>query len=59
MAEQKYENLKDLLLNNERAKNFYKELPSTTQIALSVNSEQICSMADLRGFVHAVDKNSH
>ena len=59
MAEQTYKNLKDLLLNNERAKHFYKELPSTTQMALSVNSEQICSIADLRGFVLDVDKNTH
>ncbi len=59
MADQKYENLKDLLLNNERAKHFYNELPNTTQVALSVNSDEICSMEALRGFVHDVEKNKH
>ena len=55
MAGQKYQDLADLLLHNERAKHFYKRLPDTTQIALSNNSS-ICSMEDLRNFVSTVEQ---
>lgn len=53
MAGQKYQDLADLLLHNERAKHFYKGLPDTTQIALSNNSS---SMEDLRNFVSTVEQ---
>lgn len=56
MAGQKYQDLADLLLHNERAKHFYKVLPDTTQIALSNNSSSIRSMEDLRNFVSTVEQ---
>ena len=58
MAGQKYQDLADLLLHNERAKHFYKGLPDTTQIALSNNSSSICSMEDLRNFVSTVEQKT-
>ena len=59
MANQKYQDLADLLLHNERAKHFYKGLPDATQIALSNNGSSICSMKDLRHFVDTVEQNKH
>lgn len=52
-----YQDLSDLLLHNERAKQYYKGLSDTTQIALSHNSSKICSMEDLRHFVATVEAN--
>lgn len=54
-----YQDLSDLLLHNERAKQYYKGLSDTTQIALSNNGSKICSMEDLRHFVSVVEQNKH
>lgn len=50
MADTNYEDLKDLLLNNERAKNFYKKLPNDIQHEISHHGEGIQTMAKLRQF---------
>lgn len=52
MSGQKYADLADLLLNNERAKNFYKSLPDSVQISISNNGSKICSMEELRQFAN-------
>ncbi len=52
MPGQKYEDLADLLLHNERAKHFYNALPDQIQISLSNNGQNIHSMEELRRFVN-------
>jgi len=50
MPGKEYHDLADLLLNNERAKNFYKDLPDEIQQNISHHGEQIRSMTALRHF---------
>lgn len=55
MAEGTYQNLKDLLLNNERAKNFYKGLPDDVQQSISHHGDGIQTMARLREYAKKSD----
>lgn len=56
MFGKEYRDLADLLLNNGRAQNYYKELPSSVQHSLSHHSEDIRSMRSLRHFAKAAEK---
>ena len=52
MFGREYRDLADLLLNNERAKHFYKSLPQDTQQILTENG----SMTALRHFAKTAPK---
>lgn len=56
MLGREYRDLADLLLNNGRAQNFYKDLPDEIQQAISHNSDEIRSMRALRHFAKTVQK---
>ena len=47
MFGREYRDLADLLLNNERAKHFYKSLPQDTQQILTENGSEIRTMTAL------------
>lgn len=50
MFGREYRDLADLLLNNERAKHFYKSLPQDIQQILTENGSEIRTMTALRAF---------
>ncbi len=45
-----------MLLNNERAKNFYKDLPQDVKQIISENGDQIRTMTALRHFAKTARK---
>lgn len=56
MLGKEYHDLADLLLNNERAKHFYKALPDEIQHVISHNGSEIRTMAALRHFAKTAAK---
>lgn len=56
MFGKEYRDLADLLLNNERAKNYYKGLPQDVQQIITENGEQIRTMRALRHFAKTAEK---
>lgn len=56
MFGREYRDLADLLLNNERAKHFYKSLPQGTQQILTENGSEIRTMTALRHFAKTAPK---
>lgn len=51
-----YRDLSDMLLNNERAKNFYKGLPQDVKQVVTANGDQIRTMSALRHFAKTATK---
>lgn len=56
MFGREYRDLADLLLNNERAKNFYKDLPQDVKQIITDNGQEIRSMNALRHFAKTATK---
>ena len=56
MFGKEYRDLADLLLNNERAKNFYKDLPHDVKQIITDNGDQIRTMSALRHFAKTAGK---
>ncbi len=56
MFGREYRDLADMLLNNERAKNFYKDLPQDVKQIISENGDQIRTMTALRHFAKTARK---
>lgn len=56
MFGREYRDLADLLLNNERAKNFYKDLPQDVKQIITDNGNQIRTMSALRHFAKTAEK---
>ena len=56
MFGREYRDLADMLLNNERAKNFYKDLPQDVKEIISENGDQIRTMTALRHFAKTARK---
>ena len=56
MFGREYRDLADMLLNNERAKNFYKELPQDIKQMITENGNQIRTMSALRHFAKTAGK---
>ena len=56
MFRKEYRDLADMLLNNQRAKNFYKELPPDVQQVLTENGNDIRTMNALRHFAKTARK---
>lgn len=56
MFGREYRDLADLLLNNERAKNFYKDLPQDLKQIITENGNQIRTMNALRHFAKTAGK---
>ena len=56
MFGREYRDLADLLLNNERAKHFYKSLPQDIQQILTENGSEIRTMTALRHFAKTAPK---
>lgn len=56
MFGREYRDLADMLLNNERAKNFYKELPQDIKQMITENGNQIRTMSALRHFARTAGK---
>ncbi len=51
-----YQDLADLLLNNERAQAFYKSLPDEVQLTISKDGKNINTMSQLRNFAASCAK---
>lgn len=51
-----YRDLADMLLNNERAKNFYKDLPQDIKQIITDNGHEIRTMSALRHFAKTATK---
>lgn len=58
MFGREYRDLADLLLNNTRAQNYYKDLPDDVQQVISHNSSEIRTMKSLRHFAKTAQKTS-
>ena len=56
MFRKEYRDLADLLLNNERAKHFYKDLPQDVKQTLTENGDEIRTMSALRHFARTAGK---
>lgn len=56
MFGKEYRDLADMLLNNGRAKNFYKNLPQDVQQVITENGDQIRTMRALRHFAKTAGK---
>ena len=56
MFGKEYRDLADMLLNNERAKNFYKDLPQDVQQTITENGQNIRTMSALRQFARTAGK---
>ena len=56
MFGKEYRDLADLLLNNERAKNFYKVLPQDVKQIITDNWNEILTMSALRHFAKTATK---
>lgn len=56
MLGKEYHDLADLLLNNDRAKHFYKGLPDDIKQVISHNGDSIRSMNALRHFAKTASK---
>lgn len=56
MFGKEYRDLADMLLNNERAKNFYKGLPQDVKQVVTANGDQIRTMSALRHFAKTATK---
>ena len=56
MFGKEYRDLADLLLNNDRAKNFYKGLPQDVKQIITDNGNQIRTMSALRHFAKTAMK---
>ena len=57
MFGKEYRDLADMLLNNQRAKNFYKDLPQDVQQIITENGSEIRTMSALRHFAKTAKKN--
>lgn len=56
MFGKEYRDLADLLLNNDRAKHFYKDLPEELKQSISLHGEEIRTMSALRHFAKTIEK---
>ncbi len=56
MFGREYRDLADMLLNNERAKNFYKGLPQDVKQIITDNGDEIRTMSALRHFAKTAGK---
>ena len=56
MFGKEYRDLADMLLNNQRAKNFYKDLPQDVQQIITENGSEIRTMSALRHFAKTAVK---
>lgn len=56
MFGREYRDLADMLLNNERAKNFYKDLPQDIKQIITDNGHEIRTMNALRHFAKTATK---
>ncbi len=56
MFGKEYRDLADLLLNNDRAKNFYKGLPQDVKQIITDNGNQIRTMSALKHFAKTAMK---
>lgn len=56
MFGKEYRDLSDLLLNNDRAKNFYKDLPQEVKQTITENGSEIRTMSALRHFAKTAAK---
>ena len=56
MFGKEYRDLADMLLNNQRAKNFYKDLPQDVQQIITENGSQIRTMSALHHFAKTAKK---
>lgn len=56
MFGREYRDLADMLLNNERAKNFYKDLPQDIKEIITDNGHEIRTMSALRHFAKTATK---
>ena len=56
MFGKEYRDLADMLLNNERAKNFYKGLPQDVKQIITENGNEIRTMSALRHFAKTAGK---
>lgn len=56
MFGREYRDLADMLLNNERAKNFYKGLPQDVKQIITDNGNEIRTMSALRHFAKTATK---
>ena len=56
MFGKEYRDLADMLLNNQRAKNFYKDLPQDVQQIITENGSEIRTMSALRHFAKTAKK---
>ena len=56
MFGKEYRDLADMLLNNQRAKNFYKDLPQDVQQIITENGSEIRTMGALRHFAKTAKK---
>ncbi len=56
MFGREYRDLADMLLNNERAKNFYKSLPQDVKQIITDNGNEIRTMSALRHFAKTAVK---
>lgn len=56
MFRKEYRDLADMLLNNERAKHFYKDLPQDVKQTITENGSEIRTMSALRHFAKTATK---
>ena len=56
MFGREYRDLADMLLNNDRAKNFYKDLPQDIKQIITDNGHEIRTMSALRHFAKSATK---
>jgi hypothetical protein len=56
MFGKEYRDLSDLLLNNQRAKKFYNDLPQKVQQTISEKGSEIRTMSALRHFARTAEK---
>lgn len=56
MFGKEYRDLADMLLNNERAKKFYNDLPQDVQQIITENGREIRTMSALRHFAKTAGK---
>ena len=56
MFGKEYRDLADMLLNNERAKKFYRDLPQDVQQTITENGHEIRTMSALRHFAKTAGK---
>lgn len=56
MFRKEYRDLADMLLNNERAKKFYTDLPQDVKQTITENGSEIRTMSALRHFAKTAVK---